>query len=377
MSQEPLGVWSTQMESVPAGVSDTVELDVQYNSEEVGIAVQDCRLDDGASLALWEAFRGAESISAPATDQPPSPPRTLETDPSNPPLYTAGLSPVSPNMDIAPSDNSLHEEGNCVQQPQLIDDRERHSAGPIVIESSPMEQDNTSTAAYDMSANTGPSDGSTYDRAHLSHSAGTTDAANVEASDSDGPPLARRRRRTLPRTRGSQSLSPPLTPRSSTHSTEMESTTALRRRKRVRRRKGMRLDLLAPETDNTSTNLPTSMSNREGEWRPIQCFVQQKTMGSQEVITIHMPAFDLYTRSGQAATLSPLDVTSLTVPISGDAYGGRRGARFSREEEDLLVELKAQREPKLSWREIQRHFPHRTTGSLQVHYSTHLKERGL
>jgi hypothetical protein len=117
------------------------------------------------------------------------------------------------------------------------------------------------------------------------------------------------------------------------------------------------------------------MSNKEGEWRPIQCFVQQKTMGSQEVITIQMPAFDLYTRSGQAATLSPSDDTSQTTPIRGAARQGRRGAGFLRAEEDLLVELKERREPKLSWREIKRHFPNRTTGSLQVHYSTRLKGR--
>jgi hypothetical protein len=79
----------------------------------------------------------------------------------------------------------------------------------------------------------------------------------------------------------------------------------------------------------------TSMSNKEGERRPIQCFVQQKTTGSQEVITIQMPAFDWYTRSGQAATLSPSDDTSLTMPILTSARGNRRRARFSHAEEDL------------------------------------------
>ena len=366
------------MESMHAGTSNTVQPDVQHNSGDVGIAVQDYRSDDGASLALWAAFREEEeSISVPATDNPTSPSRTLETDGPNLPLHATELSPGSPNIDMAPSDKSPLEEGDCMQQPQLIDDRERNSTGPTVVESSPVEQDHISRAACDMSANSVPSEGLTYDRAHLSHSAGTTDAANLDGSDSDGPPLARRRRQALWRIRGSQSPSPPLNPRSSTHSTEMESTTALRRRKRVRRRKGMRRDFLAPETDDISTNLSMSMSNNEGEWRPIQCFVQQKTTGSQEVITIQMPAFDLYTRSGLAATLSPSDDTSLTIPISSNAYGGRPRVRFSRAEEDLLVELKEQRGPKLSWREIQRRFPNRTTGSLQVHYSTHLKVRGL
>jgi len=92
---------------------------------------------------------------------------------------------------------------------------------------------------------------------------------------------------------------------------------------------------------------------------------------------IQLPAFDLCATSGRASTLSLLDVTSPTTPILGAACEGRRRARFSRAEEDLLVRLKEQRGPKLSWREIQRRFPHRTTGSLQVHYSTHLKGRGF
>ena len=64
-------------------------------------------------------------------------------------------------------------------------------------------------------------------------------------------------------------------------------------------------------------------------------------------------------------------------PIVVAAQRGKPRARFSKEEEDLLIELKERRDPKLSWREIQRHFPIRTIGSLQVRYSTQLKGRRI
>jgi hypothetical protein len=313
------------------------------------------------------------SISAPATDHPTSPSRILETDGPNLPLHTAGLSPGSPNIDM-PSNKSSLEEGDCVQQPPLIDDRERNSTGPTVVESSLVEQDRTSRAACDMSANTAPSDSSTCDRAPSSHSANIIDAADIESSDGDGLPLTHRRRRTGPHNRDSSSPSSLLTPWFSVRSMEVESTAAPRRRKRLQQRKGMRRDSVTPETDDASTSLTTSISGRgRGEWWPIKCFVERKMIGSQEVITIQVPAFDLCARSGRLSTLSALDDTSQTTPILGAACEGRRRARFSRAEEDLLDKLKEQRGPKLTWREIQRWFPNRTTGSLQVHYSTQLK----
>ena len=362
------------MESLPAETPDTAQLDIQHNSGDNGIAVQDCLLDDDASRLLWEAFRSEGSISASASDNPIPPPRPLETDGPNLPLHAAGLLPVSPDVDIAPSDKSPLEEGNCVQQPQLIDDRERNSTGPTVIESPLVEQDHTPRAVCNISANTAPSEGLTCDRVHY-YSANTTDATNPEGSDGDEPPLTSRRRRTLPRTRGSHSPSPPLTPRSSAHSIEVDSTTALRRRKRLRRRKGMRRDSRAPETDVTSASSAALGSGTEGERWPVQCYVERTMIGSQEVITIQVPAFGLCARSGRDSALSPSGDTSQKTPILGIARGVRRRARFSRAEEDLLVELKERREPKPSWREIQRHFPQRTMGSLQVHYSTQLKVR--
>jgi hypothetical protein len=98
-------------------------------------------------------------------------------------------------------------------------------------------------------------------------------------------------------------------------------------------------------------------------------------IGSQEVIMVEVPAFELGATSGRISTPSSLDDASQTTPIMGATCRGRHRARFSQAEEDLLVELKERKESKLSWREIQRHFPSRTIGSLQVHYSTHLKRR--
>ena len=152
-----------------------------------------------------------------------------------------------------------------MQQPQLIDDRERNSTSPTVVESSLVEQDHISRAASNKSTDTAPLEGLMCDRAHSSHSANTIDAANLEGSDDDGPPLASRRRRTLPRTRGSYSLSLSLTLRSSVGSIDVEPTMTLRRRKRLRRRTGMRRDSPVPETNDTSTSLTTSRSNKEGK----------------------------------------------------------------------------------------------------------------
>jgi hypothetical protein len=138
----------------------------------------------------------------------------------------------------------------------------------------------------------------------------------------------------------------------------------------------MRRDSPIPETDDTSASLTTSVWSRgEGERWPVQCFVERTIIGSQEVITIQLPAFDLHARFGRESALSSTDDTSQTRPIKVAMCGSRRRVRFSHAEEERLVELKELRHPKLSWKEIQEHLPNRTTASLQVHYSTQLKGR--
>lgn len=207
---------------MPAGTQNTVPLDGQHNSRDVGIAAQDCPIDDGASLALWEAFRGEGLISAPAIDNPTCPPRTLKPDGPgpNPPLYTPELPLGSLSVDKELGDKSPSEGWELVQPPQLNDGRKRNTAIPPALESSPAGRD-------------GALEGSTSDRAYSSRSAESTVAANAEGSDSDGPPLTRQQRRTRPRTRSSVSPSPPLTLRSSAQPVEVESTTALRRYMRL------------------------------------------------------------------------------------------------------------------------------------------------
>ena len=66
----------------PAGTSDAVRLDVQYDSGDNGTAAQDRPLDDGASFTLWEAFRGKGPTST-LTNGLTSPPRPPKTDGPN------------------------------------------------------------------------------------------------------------------------------------------------------------------------------------------------------------------------------------------------------------------------------------------------------
>lgn len=53
----------------------------------------------------------------------------------------------------------------------------------------------------------------------------------------------------------------------------------------------------------------------------------------------------------------------------------RSGNKYSQEEDRILLRLRCQENPRLSWTEIQKHFPNRSQGSLQVRFSTHLNPR--
>ena len=95
------------------------------------------------------------------------------------------------------------------------------------------------------------------------------------------------------------------------------------------------------------------------------------------MITIELPALSLRAPSDLDAAPSLSDDVQRMTSVPVAARTSRRRARFSEEEENLLVDLKEQTDPKLSWREIQRRFPNRTIGSLQVRYSTQLKGRRI
>ena len=169
-----------------------------------------------ALLALWEAFRGGESsISTPATNKRTSSPLIPEMDRS-----------ISPKIDTAPSDKPPSKVADRVQPPQPIDDRERNSASPTVLEGPPAEEEDISKAAFDIFAKPARSEGSTCDLAHSSHKAISQMPLPPKAVTATGPLTRRRQRRTRPGTRDSNRPSLPLTPWSSAHSMEVESTTA-------------------------------------------------------------------------------------------------------------------------------------------------------
>ncbi|KAK4551920.1 hypothetical protein LTR86_010821 [Recurvomyces mirabilis] len=52
-----------------------------------------------------------------------------------------------------------------------------------------------------------------------------------------------------------------------------------------------------------------------------------------------------------------------------------RAPPYTETENRLLIRLKERSRPQSAWRTIAQHFPGRSTNSLQVHYSTHLKRR--
>ena len=378
-SEDLLDTWAAPIECRSNEPSEVVELGFRHNSGEVGTVVQHSPLEDRPGRALWEAFRGEESIAVPATGIHTPLPQDFETDGPNPPSHFPGPPLASLDNDVATGDESPRANHARAQQSQLIDEPEQSSASPVALGSRPLSHDGTSGAGCDTFANTTISEGSVNGQWHPSHSAESTDVANIENSDSDGPPLTSRRRRILPRTRDSHIPSPSPTPRSSADSIDVGSAIASRRYKRFKRRKCIRRKSSTPDADDSTASSIMSRSTGKGEGRPIQCLVQRKMNGSQEVITIQLPVFDLCTGAGPVFTLSPSGETSRTPPSRGvvrKSGTSRRRTRFTREEEDLLVELKEKKDPRLSWREIQRHFPHRSVGSLQVHYSTHLKKRG-
>ncbi|KAF2175208.1 hypothetical protein K469DRAFT_611413 [Zopfia rhizophila CBS 207.26] len=63
----------------------------------------------------------------------------------------------------------------------------------------------------------------------------------------------------------------------------------------------------------------------------------------------------------------------LPSPVDSVKQAQRLRPRFTAEEDALLIELKEGQG--LPWERISKRFPGRTVGSLQVHYSTKLKDR--
>ena len=84
-----------------------------------------------------------------------------------------------------------------------------------------------------------------------------------------------------------------------------------------------------------------------------------------------VPHYFLLFQPSQPA--GPLGVQKISRSSSLSRAVGQRRERYTTKEDKLLVQLKKMEE--LPWDEIGKHFPTRKVGSLQVHYSTKLRER--
>ena len=305
---------------------------------------------------------------------PLSPAQTRKTDGQGSPLDAPRLPPCSPKMCMERRDESSPDDAGHMQQLQPTGGRNRDSGILYKIKRSAAEQEDYSRRDLDVTIHTFLPQAleTTFDRVHPTSSA---DAADTEDNDSDGPPLPSRRRQKRSYARDTDRAaraSPQSTPQSRSHSTEVDSTRAPRRCKRLRRRKRTQPDSPDPDTVESSvTSVTSTSSGVTSERWPVECFFQRERVGSQEMVTLELPASSLralFSQGTAPRSGNKRRVTSVKVA----ARGSRQRARLSKEEGDLLAELKERREPRLSWREIQRHFPNRTSGSLRVHDRTHL-----
>jgi hypothetical protein len=97
----------------------------------------------------------------------------------------------------------------------------------------------------------------------------------------------------------------------------------------------------------------------------------------EDVQQLCAAAFPLYTSSAGSNALFSARPSRHAQPFSAyaraeNAPSRSKRPRFTEEEDARLVDLKQRG---WSWEDIQRSFPGRSTGSLQVRYSTKLKER--
>jgi hypothetical protein len=98
----------------------------------------------------------------------------------------------------------------------------------------------------------------------------------------------------------------------------------------------------------------------------------------ENVQQLCVAAFPLHTSSAGSNALFSARPSRHAQPFGAcaraeNASSWSKRPRFTEEEDVKLVDLKERRG--WSWEDIQRSFPGRSTGSLQVRYSTKLKER--
>ncbi|KAF2194757.1 hypothetical protein K469DRAFT_132937 [Zopfia rhizophila CBS 207.26] len=141
--------------------------------------------------------------------------------------------------------------------------------------------------------------------------------------------------------------------RSTTYTSNLHKPLAHPKRSPRRARKPSLTDCL-PESEGA---LKEASCANKGEW-PIQGFLRRKRNG------LYAMEFSLDHHHHQLPP--PVDFVR-------QAQRLRPRPRFTAEEDALLIELKE--EQNLLWERIRKHFPGRTVGSLQVHYSTKLKDK--
>ena len=171
-----------------------------------------------------------------------------------------------------------------------------------------------------------------------------------DGSDNDNPPCPRKKKRRVPE------RSPP------------------------RRKHGITSFYPAAVVDkpNADADVPLT-SLHDVETIPIRGFLTRQVLLSKVVYSVTFEEQREHTcYNGPKKTPADLEDRS-TYPHAGARRGSAKRPRtgilntISREDDQLLIKLKEQRE--LSWSEISQHFPGRSKGSLQVRYSTRLKNR--
>ncbi|KAG9235614.1 hypothetical protein BJ875DRAFT_265946 [Amylocarpus encephaloides] len=159
-----------------------------------------------------------------------------------------------------------------------------------------------------------------------------------------------------------------------------------RSRKRVKRGNMKPNDVEIPSTQSLNIlceaiATTSSVSMQESEEIPIRGFLTLKTIESKVVYCLTFSQELLPEPSGISQRQDiPRSVSSSSDRGKLEKLSVReevmsrlvKKPRFSSEEDDLLLQKKGEG---LSWDEISEHFPERTKGTLQVHYSTKLKPR--
>jgi hypothetical protein len=98
--------------------------------------------------------------------------------------------------------------------------------------------------------------------------------------------------------------------------------------------------------------------------------------GLEDAQQLCAATFPLHTSlAGSNASCSVRPTRPFSVCIQTDTQSWSKRPRFTVDKDAKLVELKEGRA--WSWEDIQREFPGRSMGSLQVRYSTRLKEKTM